>query len=253
LSGIKKIVLAVLAFALIGCKGVSSLKVSSVLDGDTIVLNNGRHVRLLGIDTPEVHTRKFKEFVFDPKPYGLDAKRFLENMVLGKEVFLEYDVQPKDDFGRALAYCFVKGNLGKILFVNAALARQGLGIVYLRFPNYKYKGILLAAQQNARAENKNLWSLPFISEAEALNHIDEIRQVKCFVRDVYEGKKVFILKCTTAFKVVIFKDSLQLFSQGNIDLTGYRGRHIVVVGRIRLYKGVPEIIVGYPEQIFAGE
>lgn len=72
--------------------------VSRVVDSDTIQLDDGRRVRLIGVDTPEtVHPQKGVE------PYGKEASNFTHSMLEGREVYLEYDVQLTDKFGRTLA------------------------------------------------------------------------------------------------------------------------------------------------------
>mgnify|MGYP003565866732 CR=1 FL=1 len=69
-----------------------------------------------------------------------------------KKVRLEYDVEKKDQYGRLLAYVFVKD-----VFVNAELVRHGYAKAYIKPPNEKYKNLLLANQKKAVAEDKGLW------------------------------------------------------------------------------------------------
>jgi hypothetical protein len=67
--------------------------VNRVIDGDTIVVDNNTHVRMLGINTPEKGEK-----------YSNEAKVFLEKLVLNKTVELEYGKERKDLYGRTLAY-----------------------------------------------------------------------------------------------------------------------------------------------------
>jgi micrococcal nuclease len=84
--------------------------VSRVLDGDTIVLENGERVRLISVDTPEaVHPNKSVEY------FGREASAFTKRMVEGKRVRLEYDPAyahrgNKDNTPerRTLAYLFLE-------------------------------------------------------------------------------------------------------------------------------------------------
>jgi micrococcal nuclease len=67
------------------------VKVDSVIDGDTFVLENGEKVRLIGIDTPEsVHPSKPVQY------YDKEASEFTKRMLEGKKVRLETDVQERD-------------------------------------------------------------------------------------------------------------------------------------------------------------
>lgn len=126
----------------------ASARVARVIDGDTVVLAGGAHVRLVGIDAPEMER--------NGRPADFLAHRsrdYLAVLLVGKTVRLEYDRERYDRYGRLLAYLFLAdGNL-----VNAALLRQGLARVYLHPPNDRYQKELLAAQQEAMAAGRGLW------------------------------------------------------------------------------------------------
>jgi len=69
-----------------------------------------------------------------------------------KKIKLEFDVEKKDQYGRLLAYVFVKD-----VFVNAELVRHGYAKAYIKPPNVKYKDLLLTNQKKAMDEEKGLW------------------------------------------------------------------------------------------------
>ncbi len=75
--------------------------VSRVIDGDTIELQNGLHVRYLGIDTPEtVHPDK------PVQPFGPEATTRNKELVEGKQVYLQKGSRDIDEYGRLLIpYC----------------------------------------------------------------------------------------------------------------------------------------------------
>jgi len=77
--------------------GPSKATVASVIDGDTIVLESGEKVRYLMIDTPEITGGK-------NDCWGEEARAYNEELVLGQEVTLTYDVECTDRFDRLLAY-----------------------------------------------------------------------------------------------------------------------------------------------------
>ncbi|MBW1824708.1 MAG: thermonuclease family protein, partial [Deltaproteobacteria bacterium] len=79
------------------------LKVAKVIEGTTLVLNNGKKVNLIGVDT------------------SVQAEDFIRNRVVGKEVKLEYDRQKIDRGGRMLAYVYLLDGT----FINAELIKQG--------------------------------------------------------------------------------------------------------------------------------
>ena len=70
--------------------------VERVIDGDTIVVTNDTHIRLLGINTPERGEVLYEE-----------AKVYLEDRVLNQSIYLEYGREKYDKYHRVLAYVFL--------------------------------------------------------------------------------------------------------------------------------------------------
>ncbi len=121
---------------------------SKVIDGDTIELDNGERVRYIGIDTPEFRANQ------EPDPYAQEAYEANYNLVDGKEVYLEFDVQERDRYGRILAYTYVDD-----LFVNAWLIENGYAQIMTIPPNVAYKDLLLELQTKTREENRGIWEI----------------------------------------------------------------------------------------------
>ena len=109
--------------------GDIAYKVVRVIDGDTVKIDyNGKatNVRLIGVDTPEtVHPNKPVE------AYGKEASNFTKNLLLGESVYLRYDVERMDAYGRLLAYLY---RAPDGLFVNLEIVRQRYGHAYTQFP-----------------------------------------------------------------------------------------------------------------------
>lgn len=124
------------------------ITVTKVVDGDTIELSTGETVRYIGIDTPET---------VDPKRpvgcYGKEASNKNKELVLGKAVTLEKDVSETDKYGRLLRYVYVDS-----LFVNDYLVRQGFAKASSYPPDVKYQDQFRQAEQEARENNRGLWS-----------------------------------------------------------------------------------------------
>lgn len=97
--------------------GASEAKVTRIVDGDTIELDDGRKVRYLLVDTPETTGGS-------TDCYGQNAKTFNTDLVLNKTVELTYDVQCQDRYGRTLAYVFVDGQE-----VNRLMIQRGYACV----------------------------------------------------------------------------------------------------------------------------
>jgi micrococcal nuclease len=115
-----------------------------VIDGDTFVMTQGRHLRLLCLDTPE-----------KGEPYADKASTFADSLLLYKAVKIETARTAEDKYGRTLAYLF----LGSKLY-NEILLRAGLARIYFFEKNQRYAKELLSAQNDARRAKRGIWSLP---------------------------------------------------------------------------------------------
>ena len=118
-------------------------RVKQVYDGDTLLLEDGRRVRYLGINSPE-----FLE------PFYLKAKHLNESLVLRKKIRLEFDQDKVDAYNRLLAYVYTGDQM-----VNARMVREGLAHAFFIGPNRKYQSLLLQAQAEARQRMVGFWSV----------------------------------------------------------------------------------------------
>ncbi len=140
----------------------TNIMVKRVVDGDTLLLENGMRVRLIGIDTPEVHesdklfrdSKRSGEDVSTIKKLGGEAYQFTKNLVEGKRVSLEFDTDKYDKYNRLLAYVFLKNNG---IFVNAEIVKQGYASLMTIPPNIKYADQLRQLYKEARESKRGLW------------------------------------------------------------------------------------------------
>ncbi len=129
--------------------------VKKISDGDTFWIykgtDEGEKIRLIGVDAPESRN------VFKKKQgyFGTEAKEYLTNLLKGKHVKLEYDVDRTDQYGRTLAYVYLEDGT----FVNADLVKNGYAMVMTVPPNVKYVDEFVKLQQEARENNRGLWNI----------------------------------------------------------------------------------------------
>jgi micrococcal nuclease len=126
-------------------------QVERVVDGDTIIvdLDGVREwVRYIGMDTPESVAEQPLEC------YGHRASEENERLVGGRTVTLTTDEEPRDRFGRLLAYVRREPDG---LFVNEALVRGGFATTLEIRPNVRYAGTLRDEERKARAVGRGLW------------------------------------------------------------------------------------------------
>jgi len=139
----------------------ADILVKRAVDGDTLLLENGERVRLIGIDTPEMHesnklyrdAERSKEDISTIQELGRRAYEFTKNLVEGKRVSLEFDVEKHDKYGRLLAYVYLKDGT----FVNAEIVKQGYAKVSTYSPNVKYADLFLRLSREARENRRGLW------------------------------------------------------------------------------------------------
>jgi micrococcal nuclease len=123
---------------------VTYVKVSRVIDGDTIVIDTGQRVRYIGMNTPEIETSEC---------YATEASEINKNLVLGKTVKLEKDVSETDKYGRLLRYVYVGD-----IFIDDELVKEGAAKIMTVPPDIEYKDEFLQSQNYAKENNLGLWS-----------------------------------------------------------------------------------------------
>jgi len=119
-------------------KGV---EVTRIVDGDNIVLADGRRIRYINVDTPE-----------EGECFRDESIKMNEELVMGKKVRVEMDVNEMDRFGRHLAYVWVGDKM-----VNEELLKAGVGEYQLDTVNLKYQERLIEAADEGHEEGLGLW------------------------------------------------------------------------------------------------
>jgi micrococcal nuclease len=141
---------------------LTRVTVARVVDGDTVrVLMPGgaeEPVRLIGVNTPESTTRH--------EPYGAEASAYAKRRLpKGRVVWLEFDVEMRDRYGRLLAYVWLEppasrssGEVRSRMF-NAELLLEGYASLMTIPPDVRYVDVFKPMQAEAREASKGLWGL----------------------------------------------------------------------------------------------
>jgi endonuclease YncB( thermonuclease family) len=142
--------------------GLPVVGVKQVVDGDTLRLADGRSVRLIGINTPEV-ARKGRP----AEPFAEQAKRRLQALVTANSgrVAVQVGQQAKDHYGRTLAHVY--DDQGQNL--EAQLLAEGLGFQVAIAPNVALLKCQQTAERTARAARQGVWRDAPILKAAKLN------------------------------------------------------------------------------------
>jgi micrococcal nuclease len=236
-----------------------------VIDGDTIVVEGGETIRLLGIDTDEKNYPCYEA-----------ARRRLEDLVLGKAVTLEPSLSDTDRYGRLLRYVFVGEQNTSLVLVG-----EGLAVALLYPDNQKYREEIMAAENEARSNKTGCkWSGQFsvqeaepgafTSETDARNEPLEknnLTDIEACEAANFIGRYVSltgpVVQATktsggtvflnfkepypdNCFTAVIFPSSLSKFADPEIF---YLDKIVEVSGSVKEYEGKAEVILDDPSQI----
>jgi len=139
----------------------SNILVSRVIDGDTLLLENNERVRLIGIDTPEIHessklnrdAQRSGQDLAVIKRMGNRSYEFTKALVEGKRVKLEFDVERFDKYKRILAYVYLADGT----FVNAKIVEQGYASLLTYAPNVRYADLFTELYRQSRENRRGLW------------------------------------------------------------------------------------------------
>ena len=120
-----------------------------VRDGDTLVLEDGRHVRLIGVNAPEL-ARGGKP----AQPLAEEAKLFVERFLAGGDLELVFDRERQDRYGRTLAHVYNSNGDN----LESALLAAGLAFHVAIAPNLTLAECLSRQEQKARQRAAGVWA-----------------------------------------------------------------------------------------------
>ena len=215
-------------------------QVEKVFDGDTVLLEDGRKLRFLGINTPEVaHGNQPAEVG------GEQAKRWLQQRLEHKYISLEGDSEAQDNYGRALAYVFTQDQQ----HINLQLVKIGLATVSIFPPNLKYTEDLLVAQQSAEQARLGVWGEPAYAPLPVQNLTNENyhgwKRITGRIQAIKQGVKGSYLQFSEQAAVQVDQQYAGLFP----SLESYAGKNLEVRGWLYRSKGRFTLPVRHPGQI----
>ena len=222
--------------------------VRAVVDGDTLQLESGVEVRLVGIQAPKLPLgrRGFRTW-----PLAADAKAALEALSLGKHLALGYGGRKIDRNGRLLAH--LTDDAGT--WIQGGMLSRGMARVYTFADNRTRAAEMLALEREARDARRGIWGNAFYrvrDAAETPELIDSFQLVEGIVTNVAtvrgRGYLNFGEDWRTDFTVTVAPGSLRRFTGGTAALESLRGKRIRVRGWLKRQNG-PMIEATHPEQI----
>jgi len=213
-------------------------KVSKVYDGDSLMLEDGTKVRLVGLNTPELGRDGGAD-----EPLAKAARRLLQRMVelSGQRVRLQPGAEPKDRYGRLLAHVHSPGghNLAE------RLVRTGLGAVLAIPPNLAHLACLQQAEAAARRDGKGIWQhWPLSVEQLDRDSAGKFVVIRGEILDVRRSRRSLWLNLVGGLSLRIDRDDLERFE--GLDPEGLAGTGIEARGWIKRSRRGMRIRIRHP-------
>ena len=139
--------------------------VKKVISVDTFVIEGGEKIKLIGLKAPEDSKISRRDIKRDKNGFIIREKQdskinqnevafdFVKDLLEGKHIRLEFDVEKKDKDYKTLAYGFLLKN---DMFINGEILRKGFSYLQISPPNIKYSKKLRIAYQEARKEKRGI-------------------------------------------------------------------------------------------------
>ncbi len=218
-------------------------QVAKVLDGDTLVLADGRRVRLLGIDAPEVAHHNLAG-----EPLGEEARLFLKAHAEEKQVQLRYDLQREDRYHRVLAHVF----LDDAQNLNALLLQKGLAYARFEWPNLQNAERYYDIENKARSQRLGIWKLPAY-QVKSLRNLAALRnrfvRLRGQVVRIEKKRSYSYLFFGDRLRVAVKHSRLRLFREAGLDLNALVQRTVVLRGWLGRRNGTPYLELSHPFQL----
>jgi len=232
--------------------------VRDVVDGDTVILENGEAVRLVGIQAP---TLSLGRSDVASQPLADAAREALADFALGRKIQLRFFGRQRDRHGRLLAHLFVNGqdrggqDRGDGEWLQGKMLSRGLARVYSFTDNRARIALMLALERTARAEKRGIWAHPFYRVLDVdgvADHLNRFALVTGWVRKalVVKGRGYlnFGDDWRKDFTIAISPKARRVFEREGADISAYAGKRVRVRGWIKRFNG-PMIEATHPEQI----
>lgn len=218
-------------------------RVAFVPDGDTVHLEGGMKLRLVGINAPEVAHRNRPG-----EPGGEAAGRFLREWLHAQLVTLEHDAEPRDRYGRELVHLYDETGRS----INERLLREGHAWLAPHPPNLAHLERYAAAEAEARAAGRGLWNHPRYAVTTTEGVLDQrnsYRRLRGRVTALERrgGEIRLLLDRRLALRLDLAAQAR--FRAAGVDPERLQGRRLIARGRIGGGRGLPSMRLHHPLQI----
>ncbi len=218
----------------------AQVQVRHVSDGDTLILDNGSRIRLIGLDTPELGRDGGAH-----APFAVRARDHLRLLLFrhGQRLGLRYDSERRDHYGRTLAHAFLPDGTS----VSANMLSAGLGSLMIIPPNTWNLDCYRHQADQARSDQRGLWAHP----AYRVQRSDQLpldtqgfTRVRGRIVRVAQGGGATLINLQGRFALRIADEDLKHF--GEKPSSAWIGRDVEAEGRVYQRKGELRIRLRHP-------
>jgi endonuclease YncB( thermonuclease family) len=230
------------------------VRITRAIDGDTVAIEGGGEVRLVGIQAPKLALGRagFAEW-----PLAPEARAQLATLAEGRQAELRYGGARDDRHGRRLAHVFVTGDGGGT-WLQGAMLEAGLARVYSFPDNRSCVAEMLALERAARIAGRGIWSDPYyaLRDAAAVGQLENLDGTFQLVEGRVEAVAIvrgrvylnFDQDFRQDFTVTIDPRDTRRFAERGEALRNLEGETVRVRGWLATING-PMIEATHPEQI----
>jgi endonuclease YncB( thermonuclease family) len=223
--------------------------VARIVDGETVVLDDGTELRLVGALAPRAMDADVEAGRWPPEAMAIEALRAL---ALGKSVELRFGAgERRDRYGRRRAQAFLIEGGGR-RWVQGVLLQQGLARAYALPGGGSCNLELLAAERAAREARQGIWSeaayqvRPADRPAELLRYRASFQIVEGTIVSVGQTRGRTYLNFARdwrrGFSVALKRGDAGLLGEAHAgNLKDLEGRRVRVHGWIGASNGAPVI------------
>ncbi len=175
-------------------------KVSYVIDGDTIDIENDTRIRLIGINSPERGECFYSE-----------SRAYMKELLSDEDIRIEKDISGSDRYDRLLRYVYVPSNdpQDDDVFVNEKMIREGYAKVLAIAPDNRYRDLLSSAEEEAKKKLRGIWgSCKIEIDEKSLREVDTLPKdssctIKGNISEKAYGRNYFVEGCPNYNRIKI--------------------------------------------------
>ena len=219
-----------------------TVTIKRITDGDTLQLRDGRKLRLIGVNTPELNNRHHAA-----EPLAVEARQMLQTLAPpGTPLTLRWGAEKRDRYGRLLAHAFTPDGRN----LSATLLAAGMGAGIHIPPNLWAIACYSRAENRARKQRLGIWKQAYFAPLDA-HRLTNDNQGFHFIRGrltrIGKSKSALWLNLGKHFALRIHKKDLPYFNAIHFDRLV--GKSLTARGWIYRYKGQWRMNLHHPASL----